>query len=355
MLNSEEDFTDLRMLLPEIIWLEPEHFERARAISDGPSSEAQQWQTYLNMLALFALEEWLNERIGDRNSKSKLGSAPAVNREINLIEPLCYLKVGEFKLAAIATEHLLEEVVNFPGAAIDNPCFAAHFYVLLEVREELEEVIIRAFLRHDQLKKYCNKTNLEVLKGNCCRLPLSLFDAEINHLLFDLHYLEPNSIPLPVDSKIESPLLNLTTTKLEEWLEGIFADDWLSFDKLLQSEKNLAWSVRTKDEEGAKAGKLINLGIQLASQTVTLLVTLTPEADRKVGILIQLCPAQEERYLPANLKLMLRSKTGEILQSVRSRLQDNYIQLKPFRGNRGVGFSVEVSIGNTSITENFVI
>ena len=107
--------------------------------------------------------------------------------------------------------------------------------------------------------------------------------------------------------------------------------------------------------EGAKGGKLINLGIQLGSQTVALLVTLTPEVEEKVGILIQLCPTGGEKRLPANLKLILHSRAGKILQSVCSRAQDNYIQLKPFKGKSGIHFSVEVSIGDISITEHFEI
>jgi hypothetical protein len=346
MVSSEEYSTDLRLLLPEVIWLEPEHFQQATEISNQVRSEAQQWQTYLNILALSGFEEWLKERIPDR----------AVNREGNLIEPVCRLKVGEFKLGLIATEQVLDELVNVPQVAIASPELAAHFYVVLEVDEEEEQVIIRGFLRYDELIKYQSSVNLQPHNGYY-NFPLSLFDAELNHLLFYSRYLAPTAIPLPVTSLESVPeslskTIQSTRTKLSQWLQGVLDEGWLSFDALVAPEANLAWSTRNASE-GAKGGKLINLGMQLGSQTVALLVTVTPEASEKVGILVQLYPTGGERYLPANCQLTLRSKAGKTLQSTQSRGQDNYIQLKSFKGKPGTRFSVEVSMGDISVREVF--
>ena len=55
--------TESRLLLPEIIWLETEDFDQAREMSNQVRSEAHQWQTYLNALALLGFEQWLSERI----------------------------------------------------------------------------------------------------------------------------------------------------------------------------------------------------------------------------------------------------------------------------------------------------
>ena len=348
MVNSEGYATDLRLLLSEVICLEPEHFEQATEISSQVRSEAQQWQTYLNTLALSGFEEWLRERIPAR----------PVNREPNVIEPICHLKVGEFKYGLIATEHLLDEVVSVPQAAINRPELAAHFYVVLEVAEEQEEVIIRGSLRYDQLDNYRSTVNLQ-LRDSYYQLPLSLFDVEPNHLLFYSRYLEPSAIPLPVASaeRVQDSLLFViqsTRTKLSQWLQGVLDEGWLSFDTLIGTEANLAWSTRNASE-GAKGGKLINLGMQLGIQTVALLVTVTPEADEKVGILVQLHPTEGKRHLPANVQLTLRSRAGKTLQSTQSRRQDNYIQLRLFKGKPGTRFSVEVSLGDVKVREDFEI
>ena len=52
-------------LSPEVIYLEIEHFESAKEISDQNLNEAHQWQIYLNALALLGFEKWLRERVPD--------------------------------------------------------------------------------------------------------------------------------------------------------------------------------------------------------------------------------------------------------------------------------------------------
>ncbi len=145
---------------------------------------------------------------------------------------------------------------------------------------------------------------------------------------------------------------------LSEWFQNRFEADWQSLKALLGTNtENLAYSFRSASElSGARVvrAKLIDMGLQLGSQAVALMVAITPEAEQKVGVLVQVHPALEETYLPANLRLGLLSKLGETLQEVRSRSQDNYIQLKRFRGLPGECFNIQVAFGDASVTEKFV-
>lgn len=355
MFNPLVNSTDFRFSLPKVIYLEPEHFEFSREISDKVTDEVHRWQTYLNGLALIGLEEWLRERIPNK----------PVNRDMNESEAVGYLNVGEFKLCPLATEHLLDEVVNLPQNVIEQPELVAHFYVVLEVDEEQEQVIVRGFLRYDQLIDYRRRANLQLLPNGCYPLPLSLFDAEPNHLLFYCRLLEQTAIPQPVASAsvgvMASPTqasrqlpgyVQKTKTKLSQWLQGVFDEGWQVIDTLINPEANLALSTRNA-ELGVKRCKLIDLGMQLGSQTVALLVTIIEETQEKLAISIQLHPTGGARYLPPLLKLTLLSKAGKTLQEVTSRAQDNYIQLKPFKGEPGKRFSIEVSIGDVSLREDF--
>ncbi|MEH2359577.1 DUF1822 family protein [Nostoc sp.] len=346
MLKSPKNSTDFRLLLPEVIWLEPEYFDQAKNISSQVSDESSQWRNYLNILALIALEEWLKERIPEQ-SISKINQ---------IIETSCILNVGEFKLSIIATDNLLNELVYLPKNIVEAPELATHFYVVLEVLEEQEEVIIRGCLRYDQLVNYRNQVNLQP-QDNFYHLPLSLFDTEPNHLLFYCRLLEPKSIPLPVASSemtTAEPLeyIQKSTTKLSQWLQDVFNESWQVVDSLINPEANLAYSIRNVNE-GVKRAKLIDLGMQLGSQNVALLVKIKEETEDKLAILIQLHPGDGARCLPPNLKLILVSKAGKILQEVQSRTQDNYIQLKPFKGEQGKRFQIQASLGSVSITENF--
>lgn len=346
MVSLQVNSNEWRFLLPEVILLETEDLNQAREISNQVRSEAHQWQNYLNALALLGFEQWLSEYIPQ-----------PINRDKSVIETACNFKVGKFKVCLFATEHLLDEVINVPQDFIDKPELAAHFYIVLEVLEEQRQVIIRGFLRYDQLINYRSRVNLQLGDGYY-HIPLSEFDAEPNHLLFYYRFLEPAAIPLPVassETKASEKLLGYlkeTRTKLSQWLQGVFDEGWQAIDALINQEANLTLSTRNA-QEGAKRAKLIDLGMQLGSQTVALLASVIQEAEEKLSILLQLHPTSGERYLPPHLKLTLLSKAGKTLQEVQSRSQDNYIQLKPFKGETGKRFSIEVSLGDLSVREDF--
>ena len=172
---------------------------------------------------------------------------------------------------------------------------------------------------------------------------------------------------------IEQPEQALTRVNLSRWFENVFEAGWQSIEALLgTNQENLAFSFRSASElseHQVKRAKLINLGLQLGSQSVALLVALAlakrdevppaygiaPEAEQKVGILVQVHPVGGETNLPPNLRLALLSEAGDILQDVQSRSQDNYIQLKRFRGSPGECFNIQVAFGDASMTETFVI
>lgn len=105
---------------------------------------------------------------------------------------------------------------------------------------------------------------------------------------------------------------------------------------------------------GVRRAKIIDLGMLLGGYQVVLVVTLTPEADRKTKIHLRVYPAGKETYLPPNLELIVLDEFEKDLLSVQSRSVDNAIQLE-FRGEQGDSFSVKVALGNVSVTEYFAI
>ena len=346
MLEFPNTPTDFRLLLPESIWLEPEDFDRAKNISKRVRNESSRWQIYLNTLALFALEKWLKERMPEQS----------ISTSKRIIENTGRLNIGEFKVCAIATDNLLDELVELPGNVVESPELTTHFYVILEVLEEEEEVIFRGCLNYDRLINYCDRTNLQP-QDNFYQLPLSLFDTEPNHLSFYCRFLEPTSISLPVEAvnmttAIPKQYIQKSTTKLSQWLQNVYDETWQTIDSLINSEANLEYGLRNADEE-VKRAKLINLGMQLGERNVALLVKIKGELNGKLAVSIQLHPGGETRHLPPNLKLILLSKVGKVLQEVQSRTQDNYIQLKSFKGEKGKRFQIQVSLESLSITENF--
>jgi hypothetical protein len=346
MIKTYDNTKSLRLLVPELIWLETEHFDLAINISQQVVGELQQWQTYLNVLASLGFSQWLNEHIPEQ----------FINRYKQSIDTVTHLQLGEFKFCLIVNEHLLDELVNIPKDNIIKAEAIAHLYVVIEVLEEQAAIIIRGILRYDQLIGYLEQMRLKP-RNNCYQLPLGEFDPEPNHILFYCRFLDAKAIPLPEVNPINNQdhlaqSLTHVRTKLSQWLQGIFHDEWQPIAALINPDLNLALNIRN-NAEGIKRGKIINLGIQFGNYAVVMLVNIREEAEEKVRVLIQLHPGGETKFLQPNLKLTLRSKLGKSLCEVVARSQDSYIQLNPFHGEKGKQFSVEVSLDDITIKEDF--
>lgn len=94
--------------------------------------------------------------------------------------------------------------------------------------------------------------------------------------------------------------------------------------------------------------------MQIDKRSVVLKIVLIKNENDRVSILVRVHPSLEETCLPPNLKLSLLDELGETLQQVCSSSQDNYIQLKKFRGQTGDRFRIEISLDRAKVTEDFV-
>jgi hypothetical protein len=149
-----------------------------------------------------------------------------------------------------------------------------------------------------------------------------------------------------------------TQVNLSQWFQQIFEAEWHPLHALLDTNiGNLACNVRSYSdfrEAPVKGAKLIDLGMEIGGKFVALLVALTQEADQKIGILVQVHPTRGDKYLPPNLRVVL-SESGETLQTIQSRNRDYCIQLNRFQGLPGTSFTIQITLGKFSITQDFLI
>lgn len=362
-----------RKLSPEVIYLEPEHFDSAKEISDQNLNEAHQWKIYLNALALLGFEEWLRERVPDIKINRDNCSIFQPN-STNVNDDVCHLSLGEFNLCLITVDNLIDDFVTVPAEAITSPQKAAHFYILLELLEEEEQLSLHGFLRYDQLVKYCKSINLEAKSDNCYQLPLSWFDPEVNNLLLYSRFLSPTAISLPSVVEVNnaeiqnlSPVTSIATkalVNLTNWWREVFEEGWLSTKNIWKTvDSNYSWGyVRSQSLADHSSGaKKLDFGLLLNGQTVALVVNLKRLENNEVDVLVQVTPCYEEHrneeYLPSglNLKVTLNPNTSESeSQEVTARKADNVIQLE-FSEISGKQFQVEVSFKNAVITEDFLL
>jgi len=167
-----------------------------------------------------------------------------------------------------------------------------------------------------------------------------------------------------------SPQPQGSQLNLGQWFERIFDEGWQAIEQFFGAKPNLQPqfrgeldSITPRGERGLQLlpeadvmrAKLLDLGLQLGTKMIALLVALTQETDGRISLFVQVYPAMGESYLSPHLKLILQSDPGEVLQEVESRGQDICIQLRPFKVEPGTHFSLQVILGEISITESFVV
>jgi len=351
-----------RQLSPKLIWLEPEHFAEAKKISFQNLEEAHQWKLYLNALALFGFDQWLLET--SPNIYHHQDSFSILKQNLsNISDVVGKVKLGNFNLYLIAVDDLNDEFISIPKAVINSPELAAHFYVLIEVLAEEEQLNIYGFLRHDQIVKYCNLSDCISQNNSSYLIQLKLFDRELNNLLLSARFLEVSAIPLPSAFNINhiQNTASKKIVKLTDWLNGVFAEGWQATEIIWQTlpinlDAGFARSVNKSNSYEISGAKLFDFGIQLNSDSFALVVNQKNEVNNDKDILVQILPSNHQ-HLPLGLQLTvtLNPNTPESeSQTVTARSNDNAIQLE-FIESPGKKFKVEISFNDAVVTEEFVL
>ena len=108
---------------------------------------------------------------------------------------------------------------------------------------------------------------------------------------------------------------------------------------------------------GVTKGKLIDLGIPLEAQKIVLIVAIMAQTQERVGVWIQLKPANELIKLPPHLKLSIISQGKTYLEAearsdIEGKGKDKCLQLR-FIPPSGTNFQVQVTLEDASFSEYF--
>lgn len=405
---------ELMAIYPKQIWIEllPQEQEKAwQQTQQEYSNTATCWNGYLNYLCLNSFLSWVAEDPELRENLqlwSNEASLPSFWEVVNGTK----LTLGKTQLVLIPTDKSYFSEFRIPQEWVDIPNLAANYYLAVQLNLDEQWMQVWGYATHEQIKrqgvydKFDRTYSLDkedlMEDFNIMWVAQELFPAKklevqalptleasqtemlLEQLSQQNNYSPRLSITFEqwaaiiandetrqqlyqkrlLNHHIENPISLQNQTNepkihnLSLWLQNIFAAGWQSIDTLLNVEQTtLAFQFRNDSvlsQVPVKGAKLIDLGMELKGAAVMLLVGITQEIDEKVGIRVQLYPGNGETYLPANIKLSLLSELGVMLQEVRSRTHDNYIQLKRFKAPQGKAFSIQVALGNISIKEDFV-
>jgi len=403
-------FDDLIELHPGHLWIEfsPQEREAAfsQAVANSYHNDVTTNRAFVNRLCLNTFVKWL-ENEPDLKEQFQLPT-PSQNLDeqwefVNGID----LSFNHARLVLIPSEQSVPSEFRIPQEWVDIPNWAGNYYLGVQINVEEGWLRIWGFISHQQVREkaqydsidrtYCLENrdliaDIDIMwvAGELCPLHepqvkalpnLSEFQAkEITEKLTKANVFSPRLHvsfsewgAILASEKYRQILYNQKTKRsqtslmdntqkavqnLSLWFENIFDGGFRSVDDLLNLTNTVALTFRSDsvlNEVRVKGAKLIDLGMQLESKSVALLIGLSPQNDNKVGIRVQLYPASGDTYLPDNIQLTLLSESGVTLQSVESRSYDNYIQLKRFKLPLGKYFSIQVAREEIKIKENFVL
>jgi hypothetical protein len=346
------------------------------------------WQAYLNEICFETIRQWLVEEAGNSVKPIEFMNSVAQWELING----SILTLGEKRIVLMPMDAIDRFELRVPQEWIDIPGWVADYYWAIEVDTDDQWIEIWGYTTHEQLKTagvydpddraYCLDkaeliTDLNVfwtmldMASEPTRVAVSeltaLPEAQAANLIARLSQATLPRLDIPFvlwGALLENPhwrqqlsqgrqsSSQLTPTNLSRWLQKRFEMGWQAIDQWLNSPTT-AFLLRQ-----ANAPVTVQRGKQLVlspETTVSLLILLVAEADGRVAIQVGVLSAVTA-LLPANLHLSLLNETGERLQSVRSRQQDNFIQLRRFRCSAGTAFRIQIELEDGAIaTEDFIV
>ena len=264
-------------------------------------------QSYLNTLAVFAVNEWLN----CLEFKTDWEASDCHNSLI-----MRFMDVADLMVNRIGK---LECRPVLPGSDFCE--------IPLEAREDRIGYVA---VQLDQSLKYAEilgfvSTPAEVIPLDQLRSPEEL-----------ISYLSRQAKP---------------GVTLHQWLEGFIEQGWQTTERLLYPEQ-LALTLHFRRQMEVSRGQRIDLGMDLGSQSVALVLTVSAETETQLDIGVQVHPIGQI-YLSPGVELTVTDESGTCLE-VLSREADNFIQ-KEFIAGIGDQFSVTVATGEVRVTKDFTV
>uniref|UniRef100_A0A832M6S1 DUF1822 family protein n=1 Tax=Oscillatoriales cyanobacterium SpSt-402 TaxID=2282168 RepID=A0A832M6S1_9CYAN len=383
-------------------WLEiaPETQTTAWQQTEAIAIPGNRWQVYLNQVCLQTILPWLQEKFG----MSAVASTMSHLRLWELVSG-SIVTIGNTQLVLIPTEAMDRDEFRVPQEWIDIPNWAGEYYLAIEVDVDEHQLHIWGYTTHQMLKSqgiydpndrtYTLDEHeiiqditafwvMQQLRSEPTRSPVAelspLAASQVNSLIQHLsqtaiavprleipfvqwgallaqetwrnQLLEARSQSSQAFINNEEPLLPFAN--LSQWMQGVFEAGWRSLADWMGSEPDLAFSFRgdeTDLEASIQRAKRISLGS--AYPAVLLVLMLSTDLDGRQKIWIQLLPWIGESALPSNLELALLSVSGDVIQSVQSSEQSNYIQLRRFKCVSGTHFRVQIKMNTTLVIEEF--
>ncbi|NJP09766.1 MAG: DUF1822 family protein [Leptolyngbyaceae cyanobacterium RU_5_1] len=134
---------------------------------------------------------------------------------------------------------------------------------------------------------------------------------------------------------------------LGQWLRGIVEEGWQAVEGVINPPTlSPAYAFRSRGIAFRRA-RLIDLGSQLP-HPISLVVEVKSESDQETAIYFQL-QSTEDQPLPTDISMTILSEAGDVILTGQS------TEILEVKGAPGERFNLQVSLNDTSVTQEFVI
>jgi len=283
--------------------------QMARQFANQQPTQEKKEQVYLNTLAVCVVNEYMEMM----DIPTELKASDSWNPAMRLYADVADLKLsqlGHLECRPIRSSNLCYIPPEVPDDRIG--------VVVVKLDLELEEAILLGFTK----------------TARTGELSLSQLQT-VDDLLEHLEHLERNQ----------------DVANLNQWLQNIFEVGWQSVEEILAPKApGLAFRYRS----GIARGKLVDLELQAQGQLVALVVALAPKNSVEIYIRVQVHPTGDQAYLPPNLNVKVLDEEGAAVMEARTKTANTHITLE-FSAQLGERFSISLELGDSSVTENFVV
>jgi hypothetical protein len=367
------------------------------------SSAPAWWNTYLNQVCLPTVLSWL-QREYNANAQSELDQT-ALQDGWQLVNGTA-LTLESRRVILIPDKSFDISEFRVPQEWVDLPSWAGDYYLAVQVNPDDASVLIWGYTTHEQIKAqggydaddrvYCLDAQAmiqdlnvlavareicpqETTRAEIAPLPVvptsqaeallqRLANPEILHPRLEIPFQTWGALlehpewrhqlgQLRLGQSDRTSIIATATSSivsLGQWLQNVFDEQWQNLENLLGNELAPAYSFRQTAESNRSIVQRAKV-LELGEQIVWLSIGLEPDDGDRVSIRVQLRSSERNFTLPAGLTLTLLSNSGGVVQSVEARDQDDIIQLKRFKCALGTQFSLQISLGTITLTEEFVV
>ncbi|WP_432812515.1 DUF1822 family protein [Pantanalinema sp. GBBB05] len=385
---------------PKEWWLEVSPSMQAEAVQQSQlcRSIASRQRAYLNALCLQAVLEWIRADV-TAAAPWLTSLLPAIWDVVNGTT----MMLGAIRLVLLPTDAIDASELEVPQEWVDCPSWAGDYYLAAQVNPEASWVRVWGYTTHQELKAIGHYDSIDrtySLAAEQLTLDLNAFWAtyqlcgtaqtrqaiaplpELSDMQAD-HLIQRLGDPAIVFPRLAVPfslwgaLLSRSgwlqalylqrcgiertrpaIVRLSDWLQGQFTEVWQTVDAVLPTQVVMAWRSSESGSEDVPVyainrAKVLALAPTEGKDGFALLIGITPIDSTQMNLGLHVCPVgQQATFLPEIRVRLLDGAGTEVGQA--SATMPETIQFQ-FSGQVGEQFSVEVAMGDRTLTEFFEV